>query len=71
VQVLIEIVAAAVVWAATLVFTQFGVEIDLSRPPAGHPERTVERTSDPSPQPRAEATREECPDAKEARVQRI
>lgn len=70
-QVLIEIMAIMVVWAAALVFTQFGIEIDLSRPSAGREERTVERTAGPVAQPSAKAAGEECPDAEKARVHRI
>ncbi|MDP1736407.1 MAG: hypothetical protein Q8L23_03095 [Caulobacter sp.] len=71
VQVLIEVMAIVVVWAATLVFTQFGIEIDLTRPSAAREDRTVERTASPVAQPPAKAAREECPDAEKARVHRI
>jgi len=33
VQTLLEITAAVVLWAATLAFARFGIEVDLPRPP--------------------------------------
>lgn len=36
-QALLEITAAVVLWAATLAFARFGIELDLPRPPASPP----------------------------------
>lgn len=33
-QALLEITAAVVLWAATLAFSRFGIELDLPQPPA-------------------------------------
>ena len=44
-QALLEIIAAIVVWGASLVLTQFGVEADFTRPvaPASAPARPAPR----------------------------
>ncbi len=71
VQFLIEIMAAAAVWAATLVFAQFGIEIDLTRPAEARQERTVQRTSDTAGQPAPGVVNKDCPDANKGRIHRI
>lgn len=70
-QFLIEVMAAIVVWAAALAFNQFGVEVDLVRPPAAEDQPTVQRSPQAAAAPAGEAVTDECPDAKKARVHRI
>jgi len=59
-QFIVEVLAAIVVWAAGLAFSQFGIELDLARP-AATAERVVHRTPPPQVQP----TVAECPDQKQ------
>ena len=70
-QFLIELLAALVVWTATLVFAQFGIEVDLSRPAEARHERTVQRTPSPRAEPAAQAAEEDCPEARAARLRRV
>lgn len=70
-QVLIEIMAAIVVWAAAFAFNQFGVEVDLTRPPAAEDQPTVHRSPQAAADPAGEPARDDCPDAKKAAVHRI
>ena len=70
-QILIEVMAAIVVWAAAFAFSQFGIEVDFPRPPAGQEGRTVERSPPVQPQPAAKAVKEDCPEAKAATIHRI
>lgn len=65
-QTIVEFLAILVVWAAGAAFAQFGVEVDLSRPPATQ-ERVVERTAIAEARPAAG----ECPDAAKARLQPV
>lgn len=58
-QFIVEVLAAIVVWAAGLAFSQFGIELDLARP-AATPERVIQRT----PPPEAESAVAQCPDQK-------
>lgn len=58
-----EIVAAIVLWTATLAFAQFGIDVNLTRSDASRTERTVERT--------APAATGDCPDATSAWIRPI
>lgn len=70
-QFLIEVMAAIVVWAAALAFNQFGVEVDLARPPAAKDQPTVQRSPQAAAAPAGEPATDDCPDAKKAQVHRI
>lgn len=70
-QFLIEVMAAILVWAAAVAFNQFGVEVDLTRPPAAEDQPTVQRSPQAAAAPASEAARDDCPDAKKAKVHRI
>lgn len=70
-QFLIEVMAAIVVWAAALAFNQFGVEVDLTRPPAAEDRPTVQRSPQAAAAPAAGVAADDCPDAKKATVHRI
>lgn len=70
-QFLIEVMAAIVVWAAALAFNQFGIEVDLTRPPAARETPTVQRSPQAAATPSKETAAEDCPDGKKASVQRI
>lgn len=68
-QALLEIVAAIVIWAASLASSQLGIEVDLSRPPA----REVP-AAPPAPPPEAAAgspAAGPCPDAEKSGVRRV
>lgn len=62
-QALLEIVAAIVIWAASLAVSQLGIEVDLSRPPqretpvARRPPEAAAETPAASPRPDAERAR--------------
>ena len=71
VQFLIEVMAAVVVWAAAFAFNQFGVEVDLARPPAAEDRPTVQRSPQAAAAPASEAASDDCPDSKKAAVHRI
>lgn len=70
-QVLIEVMAAIVVWAATLVFSQFGIDIDLARPAPSQESRTIERSPKTQPRPSGKAAEDDCPETKAAAIHRI
>ncbi len=70
-QILIEVMAAIVVWAAALAFSPFGIDVDFARPPAGEESRTIERSPRAESQPPTKAAEEGCPDAKAATIHRI
>ena len=70
-QILIEVMAAIVVWAAALAFSQFGIEVDLARPSAGQERPIIERSPRAEVQPSTEASDEDCPQAKAAAIHRI
>lgn len=70
-QILIEVMAAIVVWAAALAFSQFGIEVDLPRPAPSPENRTIERSPRPQSQPSAKVVEEDCPEAKGAAIHRI
>jgi hypothetical protein len=67
VQVLIELMAAFVVWAAATVFAPFGIDVDLARPPQPQAHKVVERSAAPAPEP----AEEDCPEQKAARLRRV
>lgn len=69
-QALLEIVAAIVIWAASLVVSQLGIEVDLSGPPAR--EAPAARVAPAGPEAAAETPAENpCPDAAKARIRRV
>lgn len=69
-QTLLEIIATIVVWAASLVFSHLGIEVDLTRPT--HSERpAVERTAREAGETAAAPVSEDCPDAERARIRRV
>lgn len=70
-QILIEVMAAIVVWAAALAFSSFGIEVDLVRPPASEESRTIERTPRAEIQPPTRAADKDCPEAQTAAIHRI
>ncbi|MFZ5670193.1 MAG: hypothetical protein ACOY4K_11915 [Pseudomonadota bacterium] len=57
-QVLVEILASLVVWAATFALAQFGIEVDFVRDVPPRAERSVERSAPPPAAP----ARQACPD---------
>jgi len=65
-QFIFELLAALVVWAASIAFAQLGIDVDLSRPAASQ-ERVIERTA-PA---RIEQTVEICPDEANAKLRRV
>lgn len=60
-QVVVELLTAMVVWAASFAMAQLGIEVDLKRPEPQR-ERVIERTRPDMPTKIAS----ECPDAKPA-----
>jgi hypothetical protein len=70
VQTLLEIIATIVVWAASLVFSHLGIEVDLTRP--SHSERpAAERAAREPGETAAASVAEDCPDAEQARIRRV
>jgi len=63
VQAVIEIVAAMVVWAASVAFAHFGIEIDTTPPPAR--EEALARRTPATP------AHDPCPDAEKGRIRRV
>lgn len=59
-QFIVEFLTAAVVWAATLAFSQLGIDVDLRRQDESRAERTVQRTQMAAPLPIAR----ECPETR-------
>lgn len=70
-QVLIEMMAAFVVWAAATVFAPFGIDVDLTRAPQPQAHKVVERSAAPAVEPAARPAEEDCPEAKAARLRRV
>ena len=69
-QTLLEIIATIVVWAASLVFSHLGIEVDLTRP--SQTERpAVERVAQEPGETAAAPAAEDCPDAERARIRRV
>jgi hypothetical protein len=69
-QMLLEIIATIVVWAASLVFSHLGIEVDLTRP-AQADRPPVERVAPEPAETAAAPVDEDCPDAKRARIRRV
>jgi len=69
VQALIEIVAAMVVWAASVAFAHFGIEFD-NPPPPVREDALARRTPGP-PATAATPAFDPCPDAEKARIRRV
>lgn len=65
-QFIFELLAALVVWAASIAFAQFGIEVDMSRTTAGEL-RVIERTVPV----RAEQSVNACPDEAKAKLRRV
>jgi len=70
VQALLEIIATIVVWAASLVFSHLGIEVDLTRP-AQTERPAVERVAQEPGETAATPAAEDCPDAERARIRRV
>jgi hypothetical protein len=70
VQTLLEIIATIVVWAASLVFSHLGLEVDLTRPPAAE-RPAVQRTAQEPEETAAAPVVEDCPEAERARIRRV
>ena len=69
-QTLLEIIATIVVWAASLIFSHLGIEVDFARPtPTERP--AVERVAQKPGEPAAAPAAEDCPDAERARIRRV
>jgi len=68
-QVLVEILAVVVVWAAALLLSPFGVDVGFARPAEASRERTVERT--PPPEPVRPTASDDCPEGSKARLQPV
>lgn len=68
-QALIEIVAAVVVWSASVAFAHFGIRIETPPPPARE-DALARRTPGP-PATAATPAFDPCPDAEKARIRRV
>lgn len=69
-QALLELIAAIVIWAASLVLAQLGIEVDPPRSPTG--EIPVARQTPSAPEAGAGTPAgNPCPDADKARIRRV
>lgn len=70
-QALIEIVAAVVVWSASVAFAHFGIEIETPPPPPPARQDALARRTLGPPATAATSAFDPCPDAEKARIRRV